>query len=225
MRMLKVSLSAPSDPYTDRGCFDDGWSAKPSPAATAAQRRDDYVCQFCGFQSVKYQVCFGPEGGGADALATACIFCEQVMNVDRIPTMKSAFLIWLPEIGQAALNRAMPEVYVNRIHQNQEINARARSIIERIISRRETAKAKFGSDEPVELVRRLRKAGEDRREIDEIFEQGLRIMPLDRRIISVGQLEFNQFPQIMAFWRSSRGPFALGRTKSFEDLELNILAL
>ncbi len=225
MRVLKVSLSAPPDPYADRGCFDDGWSAKPSPAATAAQRRDDYVCQFCGFQSAKYQVCIGPDGGGADALATACVFCEQVMSVDRIPIMKSAALIWLPEIGQAALNRAMPEVYVNRLGQNQEIKARARAILNRMVARRKTAKAKFGSDEPVELVRRLRKAGEDQRKIDEILEQGLRIMPLDRRIISVGQLEFNQFPQVLAFWRSSRGPFASGRTKSFEDLELNLLAL
>ncbi len=37
--------------------------------------------------------------------------------------------------------------------------------------------------------------------------KGFRILPLDRRIIKEGDLEFNQFPQILAYWRSKDGPF------------------
>ena len=36
---------------------------------------------------------------------------------------------------------------------------------------------------------------------------GVRIFPLDRRIIKEAELEFNQFPQILAYWRSKAGPF------------------
>jgi hypothetical protein len=35
----------------------------------------------------------------------------------------------------------------------------------------------------------------------------LRIYPADRRIVREGDLEFNQFPQILAYWRSKDGPF------------------
>jgi intracellular multiplication protein IcmJ len=37
--------------------------------------------------------------------------------------------------------------------------------------------------------------------------EGIRLFPLDRRIIKEGDLEFNQFPQILAYWRSKDGPF------------------
>ena len=36
---------------------------------------------------------------------------------------------------------------------------------------------------------------------------GIRLFPLDRRNISEGDLKFNQFPQILAYWRSKDGPF------------------
>ncbi|MFA7457021.1 MAG: type IV secretion protein DotN, partial [Micavibrio sp.] len=37
---------------------------------------------------------------------------------------------------------------------------------------------------------------------------GVRLFPLDRRNVSEGELKFNQFPQILAYWRSKDGPFA-----------------
>ena len=225
MRNLRVGLSTPPDPYTDCGCFDDVSTAVPGPAVRAAQRRDDYVCQFCGFQSAKYQVCHGPEAGGADALVTACIFCKQVTDLDRVPGMRSAVLIWLPELSQAALNCAMPEVYVNRIGRDRAAGSRARDLLDRLVARREVAKTRFGSDDPAELVRRLRSAGDDRGEIDAALADGLRVLPLDRMIVRAEQLEFNQFPQILAFWRSRNGPFAAGRTRSFGRLELNLAEL
>ncbi|MFG6158069.1 hypothetical protein ACGTNG_04630 [Halomonas sp. 1390] len=221
---LRLGLSTPPDPYTDCGCFDDVSTAVPSPAAQAAQRRDDYVCQFCGFQSAKYQVCHGSEASGADALVTACIFCKQVMELDLVLKMRSAVLIWLPELSQVAINYSMPEVYVNRLARGAT-GGRARDLRDRLIARRELAKARFGSDEPAELIRRLRAASDDRSEIDNALADGLRILPLDRRIIRSGQLEFNQFPQILAFWRSRSGPFATGRTRSFERLELDLAGL
>ncbi len=38
--------------------------------------------------------------------------------------------------------------------------------------------------------------------------KGFRLLPLDRRVIREGELEFNQFPQVLAYWRSKEGPFA-----------------
>jgi len=47
---------------------------------------------------------------------------------------------------------------------------------------------------------------------------GFRILPLDRRIIIENGLEFNQFPQVLAYWRSNQGPF--GSTPSRDWLGL-----
>ena len=52
---------------------------------------------------------------------------------------------------------------------------------------------------------------------------GLRLLPIDRRVIRSDGFEFNQFPQALAFWRSADGPFAPGRTRSFESLELDLV--
>jgi intracellular multiplication protein IcmJ len=46
----------------------------------------------------------------------------------------------------------------------------------------------------------------------------LRLFPLDRRIIREADLEFNQFPQILAYWRSKDGPFGKLQPKQWVDI-------
>jgi len=147
------------------------------------------------------------------------------MNLDKVPSMRSGVLIWLPELSQSKLNAEMPEIYVLRNSSDDATRSRARDLLDRFMERRSLAKSRFGTDDPSELVRRLSHLGEDGSEIDDILEAGLRILPLDRRIIRVGRLEFNQFPQILAFWRSREGPFASGRSRSFDQLELELVKL
>jgi len=208
---LSFGLLDRASPYLDLGPFNDGSRIKCQPVHLAVFRRDFHSCRYCGFQSEKYQICAGAASEDPDALRTVCIFCDQVLHVDVIPKQRSGCLVWLPELSQAELNRAMPEIYALRISRGPKAD-QARAILNRIMKRREEARENFGSDDPLELIRRLQDCGEDRGEIDRLAVRGLRVMPLDRRITREADLEFNQFPQILVYWRSKNGP--LSRTKT-----------
>tara|TARA_B100000686_G_scaffold353746_1_gene460622 strand:- start:1983 stop:2678 length:696 start_codon:yes stop_codon:yes gene_type:complete len=173
--------------------------------------RDDNSCQFCGFKSAKYQKVqfLGDNAERPDDAdyVTACTYCHQCFHLDEIPRMQSGALIWLPEIDQAALNNIARAIYIARITQGPMADT-ARDALEFLMARKDEAKRRLGTDEPRilasifqdfmegrEYARRNRRLG------------GFRIMPLDRRLVREGELEFNQFPQMLAYWRSSNGPY------------------
>lgn len=58
------------------------------------------------------------------------------------------------------------------------------------------------------FIQRLQSArqGSADPELKELLKS-VRLMPLDRRLQSEAGLYFNQFPQILAYWRSKGGPF------------------
>jgi intracellular multiplication protein IcmJ len=173
--------------------------------------RDEFTCQCCGFQSSKYQDILYLNGREEDYrlenMKTVCIFCHQCFNLDQVPHMRSGVLIWLPEITQAELHHLVRAIYVARISQGPVADA-ARRALEVLMKRREDARARLGTDDPYILATVLQdyisnKAYDVRsKKLD-----GLRLLPLDRRVIKEADLEFNQFPQILAFWRSKDGPF------------------
>ncbi|HEX2753174.1 MAG TPA: type IV secretion protein DotN [Alphaproteobacteria bacterium] len=174
-------------------------------------QRDDHTCRYCGFQSRKYQEVnyIGKTGKatGIDDFATACTFCHQCFHLERVERMQSGAVIWLPEIGQAALHHICRAIYVARISQGPMADA-ARDALEALLARKEEAQNRLGTDSPRILATVLQdflEAKEYRERMTKL--KGFRILPLDRRIIKEGDLEFNQFPQILAFWRSKDGPF------------------
>jgi intracellular multiplication protein IcmJ len=173
--------------------------------------RDNHTCQYCGFKAQKYQVVrsisHGKKTSNAADYTTACIFCDQAFEVDRVAAMKSGMLIWLPEIEQAALHHIARAIYVARITQGPTADA-ARKALEVITQRREEAKNRIRTDDPaiLSLVMRDYIDANAYKTRDKKLD-GIRIFPLDRRIVSEGGLEFNQFPQILAYWRSKDGPF------------------
>jgi intracellular multiplication protein IcmJ len=173
--------------------------------------RDGHSCRFCGFTSRKYQDVHALNGNladvSADNLVTSCIFCQQCFDLEKTSAMKSGVLIWLPEMSQGDLHHIARAIYVARISQGSMAEA-AKSAYETLLSRREDAKARITTDDPSILATVMRDfltprhyAGRDKK-LD-----GIRLFPLDRRIIKEGDLEFNQFPQILAYWRSKDGPF------------------
>ncbi|MBU6234586.1 MAG: type IV secretion protein DotN [Alphaproteobacteria bacterium] len=176
------------------------------------QERDNHTCQYCGFVSRKYQLTrvrdvakANPEN--PDHHVTTCIFCDQCFAIDRVATMKSGVLIWLPEIDQASLHHLARAIYVARISQGPIADA-ARKALEIVTSRREEAKNRIKTDDPSILTLVMRDYVDPasyKRRAEKL--EGLRLFPLDRRIIAEGDLEFNQFPQILAYWRSKDGPF------------------
>lgn len=173
--------------------------------------RDNHTCRYCGFHSLKYQeiqhINNNPEDLRPENLATACIFCQQCFDLAKTSLMNSGVLVWLPEIEQAELSHLARAIYVARISQGSMADA-ARSALETIMGRRDDARHRMATDDPYFLATVLRDfLGPKHYAIRDEKLEGIRLFPLDRRNISEGELKFNQFPQILAYWRSKDGPY------------------
>lgn len=173
--------------------------------------RDDHTCACCGFRSQKYQEIHFLDQDTShlsmDNMVTTCIFCHQSFNLDQASAMRSAVLIWLPEVSQVDLHHIMRAVYVARISQGPMAEA-ARATLDSLMARREEARRRIGTDDVFVLSTVMRDFLTSRYYADrEDKLDGIRLLPLDRRLIREADLEFNQFPQILAFWRSKEGPF------------------
>ncbi|USZ48086.1 hypothetical protein [Halomonas sp. DN3] len=213
---LRFRLARPTSAYDVVGYRCTGTPCAPPGAREAVWARDDYRCRFCGFRSAKYQqaVTLGTDSRNVDDLETACLFCDQVNRLDLVPSMRSGVLVWLPGVTQADLNRLAPVIFAAR--PDRRLQLRARALLDRVMEARATARERFGSDDPLTLVELLR-TGEEAR-ADGLMQQGLRLFPLDRRVVSQQGLCFNQFPQILAYWRSRKGP--LGGERIAEALAM-----
>lgn len=173
--------------------------------------RDAHTCRYCGFASFKYQevnfIGLKNDETKEEHYATACPFCHQCFHIDWIERMQSGALIWLPEIGQAALHHICRAIYVARISRGPMADA-ARDAMEALLARKSDAAARLGTDSPKILGSILQDFLEGKEYRDRGTKlKGFRILPLDRRIIREGDLEFNQFPQVLAYWRSKDGAF------------------
>ncbi|HAJ90017.1 MAG TPA: type IV secretion protein DotN [Rhodospirillaceae bacterium] len=173
--------------------------------------RDEQTCQCCGFKAEKYQdvhfIDNNPKNFDPENLLTLCIFCHQCFDLEQTTAMRSGVLIWLPEISQIDLHHIMRAVYVARISQGPMAEA-ARVTLDSLMGRREEARRRIQTDDPfvLSLVLKDFLTGKYYAERNEKL-QGIRLLPLDRRLIKESDLEFNQFPQILAYWRSKDGPF------------------
>lgn len=169
--------------------------------------RDLNACHFCGFTSRRYQH-VGRIGGhdrDIDHLVTLCPYCWQCFDLQGCGWRRSGVLIHFPEIAQTELNALTREIYVLMIAQGLKAQA-AQAAFDYLNARRQVVVDGMGSDQPwVE-------SGQDMRQLlratDRHFLAGLRLWPRDRWIAKDGTVEFNMFPQMLAFWRSQSGPFA-----------------
>lgn len=80
------------------------------PVAQRIFERDNYTCQFCGFQARQYQEIINLDGNYTNHkinnLITACCFCSQCLFLESVglEEMGGGQLVYLPEISQADLN-------------------------------------------------------------------------------------------------------------------------
>ena len=233
---IGLSLSAQAlQPVERQGS--DGTVAAPSafdPNADEETRqrvfeRDENACRYCGFESKKFNVVHnisaspakagvlgdeerdsrlrGKANNKDDNLVTSCIFCHQCFHLDQVASMKSGVLIWMPEITQAQLHHLARALYVARITQGPMAET-ARKTLEMVMKRREEAIARMKTDDP-QILSLVLKDYLDKKQYASAIKKldGIRLFPLDRRTVKEGELEFNQFPQILAYWRSKDGPF------------------
>lgn len=72
--------------------------------------RDNYTCQFCGFQAKEYQEVVNLNGDYThnkfSNMVTACCFCSQCLFIESVgmDEMGGGQLIFLPEMSQAELS-------------------------------------------------------------------------------------------------------------------------
>ena len=220
-KLLPIELSLSADAFKkNKRQGNDGMVVAPSafdPNADEETRkrifeRDDYTCQYSGFRSEKFHLVHVRDGNplntSDDNLVTACIFCHQCFHLDKVGEMKSGTLIWMPEMTQAQVNNLARAIYVARITQGPMTEI-ARNTLEMIMKRREEAIARLKTDDPHVLSLVLRDyltKGQYEKRHEKL--DGIRLFPLDRRAVTEGDYSFNQFPQILAYWRSKDGPFA-----------------
>lgn len=212
MSYLSITLGVGS--ITDAGVvLPHNAHALPEAIKNAVLTRDKNTCHYCGFVSQKYQeILFTGKDAGevkkTDRYTTACQFCHQCFHLDKVERMQSGAIIWLPEIGQAALHHVCRAIYVARISRGPMADA-ARDAMEALLARKEEATSRLGTDSPrivASILQDFLEVKEYRARTDKL--KGFRLLPLDRRVIREGELEFNQFPQVLAYWRSKEGPFA-----------------
>jgi len=221
LNLLPIGLSLSADAFETKSKqrSDGTISAAPSFDPTTDEdtrkrilERDDHTCQYCGFHSKKFQLIHvidqkKPKTSD-DNLATSCIFCNQCFSIDKISDMKSGTLIWMPELTQAQVHHLARSIYVARITQGPMAEV-ARNTLEMVMKRREEAIERIKTDDPKILslvMTDYMTKGQYQNSLSKL--DGIRVFPLDRRTIKEGELEFNQFPQILAYWRSKDGPFA-----------------
>jgi intracellular multiplication protein IcmJ len=129
----------------------------------------------------------------------------------------------LPEIPQYKLHHIARAIYVARISQGQMADA-ARQALDALMQRRESVRNRIHTDDPYVLSTVLRDYMTKKYYAQrESKLEGVRLFPLDRRLIREADLEFNQFPQILAYWRSKDGPFGGKVPTGWLDIYRDIL--
>lgn len=80
------------------------------PVAEQVYNRDNYTCQYCGFQARQYQEIVNLDGNYSNNklnnMVTACCFCSQCFFIQSVGVdeMGGGQLVYLPEMSQADLN-------------------------------------------------------------------------------------------------------------------------
>ena len=200
--------------------------ADPDTFRVRVFERDNYTCKCCGFRAEEFQEILFLNGDRGDLrmenAATTCIFCNQCFDLNKVGKMQSGVLIWLPEITQAVLHHIIRAVYVARVDQGPAAKA-ARQALDTLMARREQARLRVGTDNPKILGAVLEDFLSEKTYMrrDEMLK-GIRLLPLDRRVIQDPELgDYNPFQHILNSWRTGNGPFSGTSVREWPKLYMN----
>jgi intracellular multiplication protein IcmJ len=206
VQLIDVPLRLQNTPPVPPGTFMEAWGVDGELTAVerAAIRRDLHCCRACGFVSEEHQRAVALNGNrrDLDQTVTLCLFCHQCFHLDKVAGMESGVLIRLPELTQAELHHVARELYVGRVL-GGETAATAQACLDALLARRAQARERIGSDDPAALAERLA-AADDPAALDAELD-GIRLLPLDRRLVRKGNVLENLFPPIVGYWVSCSG--------------------
>lgn len=213
---LKPGLRSADNPRIDP-LFQVSYVRVPPALSEARRRFDRYRCITCGFVAAKYHMTyqFGASPRSLADLRTVCWACWHMMNLESAEINRSGRLIWLPELAQTELNRSMAELYVARISSGPP-SAIAGRLLNILSARTKEIVHHVGYEDLSGFVRALREANTESERSEALlshFKCGLRLLPLDRWIVREADIEFNRFPQMLAYWRSRNGPLYLAHDR------------
>jgi intracellular multiplication protein IcmJ len=187
-------------------------------------RRDDYSCRFCGFHARQYQRVVPCADAGSPPFATACIFCEACLNLERAGVSGAGLLLWLPEVTQVDLNHLARAIYVAQAGKDSLAKLATRAL-DALTMRRAEAKKRLGSDDPLLLATVLKESlNEEERKAAVAKLDGIRLLPSEKYIVRGQKGDANHFPQIVKYWASSSGPFGDWPTGKWQETFQNAMA-
>lgn len=124
--------------------------------------RDNYTCQFCGFQASRYQQIINLDNdyrnSNLNNLVTACVFCAQCLFVESIGKGEygGGTLVYLPEMSQPQLN-GLCHVLFCAIANGTSYKTTAQNLYRSFKLRAQVVEKKFGdgSKDPAALGQML----------------------------------------------------------------------
>jgi len=213
MRLLPLSPSAhlPTCP-TD--------TQRTREARLSTLARDSHTCRFCGFHAAGWQEVVSPDAGAdslsPDTLATACLLCAAVQQLDRPTATQEVLVIWMPEMAQAVLNAVVRGIHL-AMHEDDEspvLGSRPRQDTPAVgapggddaprAARREAAKLHIGTSSPRELAAALLEMSPASYGRRAALLGGVRVLHRGRHSRD-GQ---DVYPEILAGWAAAASPEA-----------------
>lgn len=145
--------------------------------------RDNYTCQFCGFQAKDFQEVINLDqdyrNNKLSNLVTACCFCAQCFFLESVGAgdYGGGVLIYLPEMTQAELN-SLCHVLFCAITNDTGFKATAQSIYRSLKFRSQIIEKKFseGASNPAVFGQLLIDSGLNETEMDDLLHD-IRLLP------------------------------------------------
>jgi len=157
-------------------------------------KRDNDTCQYCGWQSDRFQEIHHVNHNHKDFseknLKTICPLCHQVFHLSTASITDGGEIIWLPEISQEVLNQICFAIFIAEKSGNKKWEAPAKRLFNSFNSRADFVNGNLvnGASDPAVLAEVLLDISKEEYENRENLVGSLRLLPFSNRFKS--QIEY-----------------------------------